>query len=1292
MTGGTLNAAQLQTGGEQSTAGSGPTTIDLGGSSTVSLSQNVTNTLNRNLVVRGPGVNFSTAGSLRLQSPSSYTAMITSATAHSPLKATGNVTLGGTLNINFSGLVSNPAVGQTWDLFDYGGLLAGSFTNSPIGQDITVGGLPQPVQTGATFQLRQTTGGVNGKRVQLIQTQTLVLHVNRNTGEMKITNPLGGTIEIDGYTVNSARGSLLTGYKGISGAPAADTGWTKTPNLSASALAEVKQTGSFNVSGIGAPGVTLGTGFSKTAVAGNVANFGQDGEDLVFRFNQAGIGPRVGHIIYEGTKFENDLVLRVNPNTGQAFLKNDSNVNLKVDGITILSSTGALNVTSFSPIAGGTTTGTWQKSTATGGSLSQTNLTGSTSLAPTAEVPIGNITNSVALSTAAQAGLSFQFLLAESLTAAPAAGDYNNNGVVDAADYTIWRNAANTAGTLPNQNPAATTPNLIDQEDYTFWKQNFGNVGGPQPELTFRTGSVVFDTSAGAGSGGLVGAAVPEPNVGILMLAGLGSWLGFGRNRTNRKRRLAQTAPVRTTGGHLGVRNMSKHIAIAIGVVACVVSALPAFAATGGIPLVNGDFNLPGTDKVRPFDANGNPLASNTPITQVGNGDRIGGIPGWSFSGPGMEVRFNGIDEMTMMPYIKGDSSVEPGAGFGAGSGTHLTLSTNDGTAFQTTGTNVQSLSVNEKYKLTFSAFDAFTIDAGNPNFMQINNRGQLTAKLYYDNAGTRVSIKTQAFDILSNGMGSTYTLEVPGGTIPGVAVGKPIGVEFDTTTIERNAGMPEFPVAHSWAAIDNVLLQVSGVKAGDFNGDGFVNATDYAVVNNNQQTSQLYDAQGDITGDGFVNLNDFRAFKTAFASAGTGSIDFSGFGVPEPSTILMLLTPALAIGCRRRRASSKLLSLVFLSVLALVSATARESSAELKAYDPFRIGPTPANGEYVVTNTTTTPFTNPLAGQNPTIGPATGTPPTSFFRDPWTVGSAGGIVQATGLSYLGSPAIGGSATGYGRTERYFQTPWDATTNGTFYIGFSMNFGTTTTPSMGYRAFEIFPPNVVPGENRVFDLGYNEFFSSFGIVQQQPATAKMQFNVSGVAQQIVDGSPTSYLQDGSTHLVILKFELSTTANDIITLYLDPTTAVESDYIPNNTASVASFIAGSLGYASFDNDGHGGTTVFDELRVGTTFADVVPEFPVPGDTDGDRDVDLDDYNNIFNNFNKINQDTMHGDVALSNGRQGADGKVDLGDFFLWKKNFPTPGPGVGASFVVPEPASIVFAFACLAIVALQRRRN
>src|SRR5690606_16971081 len=49
-------------------------------------------------------------------------------------------------------------------------------------------------------------------------------------------------------------------------------------------------------------------------------------------------------------------------------------------------------------------------------------------------------------------------------------GDYNNDGQVDATDYTVWRNALGTGAELPNDD----TPG-VGIDDYERWKERYGS-------------------------------------------------------------------------------------------------------------------------------------------------------------------------------------------------------------------------------------------------------------------------------------------------------------------------------------------------------------------------------------------------------------------------------------------------------------------------------------------------------------------------------------------------------------------------------------------------------------------------------------------------------------------------------------------------------------------------------------------------------------------------------------------------------------------------------------------------
>ncbi len=58
-------------------------------------------------------------------------------------------------------------------------------------------------------------------------------------------------------------------------------------------------------------------------------------------------------------------------------------------------------------------------------------------------------------------------------------GDYNGNGAVDAADYTIWRDTlGSTEDFRANGNNEGASEDLIDEADYDVWKANYGQAAG----------------------------------------------------------------------------------------------------------------------------------------------------------------------------------------------------------------------------------------------------------------------------------------------------------------------------------------------------------------------------------------------------------------------------------------------------------------------------------------------------------------------------------------------------------------------------------------------------------------------------------------------------------------------------------------------------------------------------------------------------------------------------------------------------------------------------------------------
>jgi hypothetical protein len=192
-------------------------------------------------------------------------------------------------------------------------------------------------------------------------------------------------------------------------------------------------------------------------------------------------------------------VTTTGPNAGTTKIVNNLGQNVSLNYYEISSATGGLSLSGWDPLDAdpGSVGAGWNVAGGSSGLLlSESNVDGAV-LANNGELNL-----SKAFDALAAQNLKFYYGLTDGTFvrglveyvagSGGVTGDYNSNGIVDAADYVLWRN--DTAG-----HGGAT--------GYDTWRSNFGN------------------TSGGAGSGS---AAVPEPAGVILVVFG---WLAFGTLR-----------------------------------------------------------------------------------------------------------------------------------------------------------------------------------------------------------------------------------------------------------------------------------------------------------------------------------------------------------------------------------------------------------------------------------------------------------------------------------------------------------------------------------------------------------------------------------------------------------------------------------------------------------------------------------------------------------------------------------------------------------------------------------------
>jgi hypothetical protein len=299
------------------------------------------------------------------------------------------------------------------------------------------------------------------------------------------------------------------------------------------------------------------------------------------------------------------------------------------------------------------------------------------------------------------------------------------------------------------------------------------------------------------------------------------------------------------------------------------------------------------------------------------------------------------------------------------------------------------------------------------------------------------------------------------------------------------------------------------------------------------------------------------------------------------------------------------------LGVLSLAAAFALAGSAQadLLWYDGFSLSE--GGGDYTLTSdeividnsvdppTETRVIHDPLGGQSGGAG--------SFLTGgPWIqAGGDDAWVQADSLERTFQdntpaqtvPSVGGSVgddptvrTGCCNTSRNgmdMATPWGGFSDpdGTTYMSFLANFG--TGPTLHHRVIEWWN-GPVDDANKTLEFGISEFS---GIGGGQQLALKVKDAVSGAFTEAPLTNHTAFREiEGITQFALLKFDMSTSGQDTVSLYLNPV-GEEGSNTPDAQITVDQYLMTTLGSFSAFVFGNGTEPSFDELRIGSAWDDV-----------------------------------------------------------------------------------------------------
>jgi hypothetical protein len=467
-------------------------------SGNASLTSSGSTTLGGTTTITGPNAVFNT-GQLIMTDSTVFTPVVTGA-SHSIIDVNGPVAINGTIRPQFQGVA--PVLGDTWVIWDS---TATSGTFDFFDDQLT--DLPD----GHRYNVATTTAGsVHGTRGLLTVENFITAEVNRATGQVTLRNTAAtGGVTIEGYQITSAAGTLVAGnFTSSLHDDDFDGGEWVESSLTANAVGELNPTSNSLIATSSSN--PLGSIYDPLPL---LQQFGDPvPQDLVFTYRQSDGRVVPGAVTYVDDGVANTFVLQIDPDDGKARIINDSPFDsVSFDSYRILSDSMSLN-TNWSSLED-QTIGDWVEGASTANALSELNPFGSLTVDSGATAAVLENVYDFASGTP---DLAFEFRVPgtgvlsgvvrySAFSTVLLIGDYNEDNVVNAADYTVWRNHLGAAGdTLPNRDPDNGS-GPISSADYASWKSNFG-------------------ATPGSGAGAAGASAVPEPStlaLAVIFICGI---------------------------------------------------------------------------------------------------------------------------------------------------------------------------------------------------------------------------------------------------------------------------------------------------------------------------------------------------------------------------------------------------------------------------------------------------------------------------------------------------------------------------------------------------------------------------------------------------------------------------------------------------------------------------------------------------------------------------------------------------------------------------------------------------